>query len=180
MKNIIASIGLLFISLFAFAGSVSASVDKVPGPWYLKGNYDLVFTVNGTDYNHTMVIDTTNTSTGEFTGHGWYNPDTSYTWNVIGDITDTNITYTITYTGTNPGYVVNATGTVASDGTLSGAATSNQGQSFTWHTTSGMAYRFTGNHGQWVSSDDSEDAPGSRVGMPIQSEGHTDLSENED
>lgn len=180
MKNIIATIGVLFVSLFAFVGSVSASAERVPGPWYLKGNYGLVFTINGADYNHEIVIDTTNTSTGEFTGHGWYNPDTSYTWDVIGDITDTNITYTITYTGTNPGYVVNATGTVASDGTLSGAATSNQGQSFTWHTASGMAYRFTGNHGQWVRSGDSEDTPRSRIGMPIQSEGHTDLSDNED
>jgi hypothetical protein len=178
MKKIIpilAIVGLLF------GGFALAKVDRVDaglGPWNLTGTYTIDFKLNGTDsYIHTMNVTSMNLTTGDFSGAGFYNADHSYTWNVTGNVTGSNLTFTIVYTGTNAGYTVNATGVIAADGTMSGAAT-GPGQSFTWQTTTGAATHemiIYKNHGQYVKSQENkQEAAQSRIGMPEQSKGHAE------
>ncbi len=82
-------------------------------------------------YEHTMTLETFDKETGTFTASGVYNADESITWTATGSITDSGVTFTIVYTGTNSGYMVTATGT--RDGTdATGTAISSTGQQFTW------------------------------------------------
>ena len=179
MKKIF--LALLVISAMALALPISAKVDRVTeeGNWYLDGTYVIAYTcTSGCSgvYTHTMIIDSMDVDTGEFSGHGYYNPNNAYTWNVTGNITDSDITFHILYTGLNPGYKVDAIGTIDSDGNLSGTAT-GPGQAFTWQTTSGTALKEVieyKNHGQYVKqAENKQEVAQSRIGMPVQSKGHT-------
>jgi len=98
--------------------------------WSVVGNWVLTFNYGGRDYIHDMTV-TTQTD-GSFSGTGIYEPDHSYTWNVTGTVSGDSINFHILYTGSNAGYTVDATGTIAPDGTMSGNWTSNAGQSGTW------------------------------------------------
>lgn len=156
-----------------------AQVDRVPGPvvtgpWTLQAPTSIDFSCGGGTYSHTL--DTvTNNSDGSFTGTGHYNADNSYTWNITGNISGDNITFTVVYTGTNAGYTLNATGTIASDGSISGTTDGNC-QTFSLGAGSAVqtTSQFTGNHGQYVSTSSAKQAAAqSRVGMPVQSNGHT-------
>jgi len=170
MKKILLS--LTVISAFASLALVaSAAVQRVPGPWDMTGTYVIDFTLGGGGvYAHTMNITSMDLATGAFSGTGFYNADPSYTWNVTGNVSDSSLSFTIVYTGSGAGYTVNATGTIAPDGTLSGNAT-GPGQTFTWVSTSGAATRFEGNHGQYVSSQtDKNAAAQSLIGMPVKSQ----------
>ena len=164
-----ASAASLLISM-AGVSALAVKPASVPGPWTLTAPSDITFVCGGGNYTHTL--DTvSNDSSGSFTGTGHYVPDNSYTWDITGNITDTTITFTIIYTGTNAGYTLNGIGTIASDGSITGTT---DGNCQTFSMTAGSAVQFTGNHGQWVSSQtDKQDAAQSRVGMPVQSKGHT-------
>lgn len=110
--------------------------------WNLTGTYTINFTLSGGgDYLHTMNVTSMNLATGDFSGTGQYNADPSYTWNVNGNISGSNLTFHILYTGSNAGYTVDAIGTIASDGSMSGTAT-GPGQTFDWKTASGNAKHF--------------------------------------
>ncbi|PJC54886.1 MAG: hypothetical protein CO028_00055 [Candidatus Levybacteria bacterium CG_4_9_14_0_2_um_filter_35_21] len=95
---------------------------------------------------------------------------------MTGNITGNAITFTIAYTGVSAGSTYNQVGTInPTDGSISGASSGNC-QSFTMPagSASRTSNQFTGNHGQYVSSQaDKQDAAQSRVGMPDQSNGHT-------
>lgn len=177
MKKVIFGLTILAVfSLLVFVNQVGAKVERVAGAWDLTGSYVIEFTCtsgcSGT-YPHTMNITSVDLTSGDFSGDGNYNPNPDYTWDVSGNVSDSSLTFTIVYTGLNPGYTVNASGTIASDGTLSGTAT-GPGQSFDWQSTSGAAGRFEGNHGQYVKSQENKkEAAQSRIGMPVQSKGHT-------
>ncbi|HSX46171.1 MAG TPA: hypothetical protein VLG27_04195, partial [Candidatus Saccharimonadia bacterium] len=110
--------------------------------WNPVGSYTVDFTCTsgcaGT-YEHSMDITHFNSSNGNLSGTGHYNADPSITWDLTGSLTDSNVTLHILYTGSNAGYTVDATGTVANDGTMSGTASSNASQAFTWKTTAGAA-----------------------------------------
>lgn len=99
------------------------------------GKHSVVFTCtsgcSGT-YPHTMNVTSMNLSTGDFSGTGSYDPNPAYTWNVTGNTTGSSIYFHILYTGLNPGYTVDGTGTIEEDGTSSGTAFSSSGQTFTW------------------------------------------------
>ena len=138
---------LLFVSIiiaaFAVAVPVFACGQQQPHNrcWDLRGEYVIDFTcTSGCSgvYTHTMDIESITVPSGAFSGTGYYNADHSYTWNVNGTLTGTALTFTILYTGSNSGYTVNASGAIASDGTLSGTAT-GPGQTFTWQSISGKA-----------------------------------------
>jgi len=103
--------------------------------WTVSGTWELTF-VYGGDYVHMMVASQTD---GTLTGTGYYVSDPSYTWTMTGSVSYDSITLDITYTGSNPGYTIHATGTIVPDGTLSGTWTSNAGQSGTWVSTQGKA-----------------------------------------
>jgi hypothetical protein len=119
------------------AQSASAAV-----PWNPIGSYTIAFTCTSSCsgvYSHTMDITSYDSGTGAFSGVGHYNADTSYTWNLTGVLTGSSLTFHIVYTGSNAGYTLDGTGTVATDGSLSGTASSNSGQTFTWATTAGAS-----------------------------------------
>jgi hypothetical protein len=110
--------------------------------WNPVGDYTLAFTcTSGCSgvYVHSMNVATFNDETGALSGIGHYNPDASYTWDLTGSLAGSNVAMHILYTGSNPGYYVDLAGVVAPDGTMSGAATSSSGQTFTWATTEGAA-----------------------------------------
>lgn len=87
---------------------------------------------------HDMTVDTFNAGTGAFTASGTQVGYPSITWNAVGTTTiDSNATGTInfqiTYTGSYAGYTVSASGTIATDGSLSGTAYSPlDGNTYTW------------------------------------------------
>ncbi|MEK7535417.1 MAG: hypothetical protein AAB590_00155 [Patescibacteria group bacterium] len=110
--------------------------------WDLTGTYTVEFTcvTNCVGiYPHSMTIDSMDVVTGTFSGDGYYIPNPTYTWDLSGTSTDSDLIAHILYTGTGAGYYVDLVGTIAGDGTLSGVATSSANQTFTWETTSGMA-----------------------------------------
>jgi len=108
MKKIIASLGFLL---------VMSAVGLAAPNWDITGTWALDFNIGGGDYLHTM-IDTMDVSTGAFSGTGTYNPNpAAYTWVVTGHVVGDKVDFHILYTGTgNPGYTVDAVGTIASDG----------------------------------------------------------------
>ena len=165
--------------LAAFAVSVFAKVDRVPGPaeygpWMLNADSSIVFTCGVGQYSHTL--DTViNNPDGSFTGTGSYD-NGPHTWNISGNVNGDSLTFTIVYTGANAGYTLNSLdGVIDPDGSISGTVNNN---CQTYITEEGFASReesqFTGNHGQWVSSQENkQEAAQSRIGMPVQSKGHT-------
>lgn len=128
MKKFLIGGGLGIFALFALCVMPALAAEN----WSLSGAYTIDFQLGGGHYIHTMNVSSFDTSTGNFSGTGFYNPNNSYTWNVTGDINGNDMTFHILYTGTNAGYTVDATGTIANDGTMSGTAVSNSSQNFTW------------------------------------------------
>lgn len=174
---IIKATALGLFSALALTVPAEAAVSRVPGPWDLTGSYVIDLTcISGCSgvYTHTMNVTSMNLMTGNFSGTGYYNSDTSYTWTISGTIVGSMASSTIVYTGTNAGHKLTMTGAIASNGMMSGSAISSAGQTFKWQTVSGAAKRFTGNHGQYIKSQqDKKLAAQSRIGMPCQSKGHT-------
>lgn len=111
----------------------AGAVDAGP-PWPL-GTWDIVFvcTINCTGaYPHTMTITQWNPTSGAFSGFGVYNVDSRYTWTVSGSITPPSVAFTLVYTGFNPGYRAQQSGSVMADGTMSGTGTTSQNQTHDW------------------------------------------------
>ncbi len=110
----------------------------------LKGTYDLTYTLKAcnpipsggcgvnTLYPHTMEINAMDTTTGVFSGFGHFNPTPSITWTLSNGLETSAgaVTFHIAYDSSS--YTIDNTGTVASDGSISGTATSSSGQSFTF------------------------------------------------
>ncbi len=110
-------------------------------PGEISVPYTISFTCTGGTcdgtYAHSMTVDSFNQNTGSFTATGSYIPDPTYTWTANGTTTVNSdatgaITFHAIYTGSNAGYTIDAIGTIANDGTLSGTAVSSAGQTFTW------------------------------------------------
>lgn len=122
--------GSLSYTNFNVADTAASGVWSLP-----KGTaIPLDFNLGGSDYNHTLIVDSiqpTGLGSFTFTGHGSYDADQSYTWNATGSVVGTTLTLHLVYTGANAGYTVDASAAINPDGTLTGTATSNQGQSFT-------------------------------------------------
>ena len=110
--------------------------------WDLVDDWQLVYTglvPPSGPYVHNMSI-TTEKWDGTFSGTGAYaNPPPAYTWGVTGDVTGNNVSMVITYdqpVGATFPYVVTLTGTVAAGGaSMSGTASDNQGNTYTWTAT---------------------------------------------
>jgi len=116
-----------------------------PG-WNVTGNYVVNINYLGTDYPHDMSL--TQDSSGNLTGHGGSPAGSNvYTWVIdSGSVSGNSINFTAHYTATadavTPLTIFNVTGTIASDGTMSGTWSDNyQGGSRTgtWVTISGNA-----------------------------------------
>jgi len=102
-------------------------------------------------YEHDMVIDTQNPD-GTFSGTGcWPAGSSPYPYTappaetteiITGQVTGNQITFTTTYGGPyNTGYTANVSGTIASDGTMSGNIP------WEWHTTDGHVTLASGSTG---------------------------------
>jgi len=92
----------------------------------------LVFTIGGSTYAHTLNGGLSLTALSpdrlQFSGTGEYSQP-GYPWTIKGTVTDGRIRATIVYgPGLNPGYTLVLNGRVASDGSVSGTATSSAGQ----------------------------------------------------
>src|SRR3989344_4626545 len=136
MKKVI-SVGVVLAALL-----LAPAVGFAFSDWDLTGTYSIEFTcVTGCagTYLHSMTVDSMDVVSGDFSGMGYYIPDPTYTWDVDGNVTDSDLTAHILYTGVGAGYFVDLVGMVEPDGSLSGTAVSSSGQTFTWKSVSGMA-----------------------------------------
>jgi hypothetical protein len=111
-------------------------------------------------------------TTGNFSGTGTYLDASGYYETITGNINGTQITFTIVYTPSsiNPGYTLSVAGTINPDGSMSGTI---NGTSDTWSAPAGSLMMYK-NHGQYVIlQENKKEAAQSRIGMPVQSNGHT-------
>lgn len=102
------------------------------------GSYDLTFvcTNNCTGtFPHTMTITEWEAASGAFSGVGTLQFDASYTWTVSGTINPPDVSFTIIYTGSNPGYTAREIGLIDPSGGMSGTATSSFNQTLDWTAT---------------------------------------------
>ena len=109
----------LSLALFGTAHAIS------PPTWEITAPSAITFVCGGSDYAHMLNTVSENSATGVFTGTGTYNLDNSYTWNISGNTTGSNITFTLVYTGSNSGYTLHGNGTIAPDGSISGTVDNN-------------------------------------------------------
>lgn len=144
MKSITARV-LSFALLFASVGSAIPALAATPN-WNTSGAYVVAFNYLGTDYSHDMVL--AQNGAGLLTGSGGSPSGANvYTWvitsgSVSGDTIDFLANYTATADAVTPLTTMHVTGTVASNGTMSGTWTDNyQGgaRAGTWTSTSGTA-----------------------------------------
>lgn len=167
MKKIF-TISLFALMFFALAGVASAKVERVAGSWELDAPSGIDFVCGGGTYSHTL--DSIDNDAGKFDGNGTWNNNDSYTWDIDGIIDGATIEFTIVYTGSNDGYTLNGVGTIDEDGSIIGTT---NGNCQTFSMGEGSAVMFTGNHGQYVrSQEDKHGAAHSRIGMPAHSKGH--------
>jgi len=99
----------------------------------------LVFALGSSQYAHTLNNDSLklvalSPDRLAFTGSGEYGqPGSTATWTIKGQVNDGKVRFVITYNGSlEPGYTVTATGTIASDGSAQGTATTSDNQALTW------------------------------------------------
>ena len=120
-------------------GAYSAGWGDYP-EWYLTGDWVLAFEY-GNLYIHDMTV--TDQTAGTFSGTGVWQDNPLYTWTVVGSVIGDGVSFTIDYdpTNPNPDYQVSVSGTIASDGTMSGSWSSNMGQSGLWESTEGNAWK---------------------------------------
>jgi hypothetical protein len=109
------------------------------GVWTVAGT-TLTF-VLGVDYPHTLFVDTvtpTSTTSATFTGHGFYNGNPTVTWTVAGSVQGSTVSFHMAYT--EGGYTLDATGTIAGNGSMSGTANDSVSQFLTWSAPAGSAH----------------------------------------
>jgi hypothetical protein len=123
--GVMASFAVLAALVLPFTSFAAVST------WQATAPAPVVFSClgNGSIFPHTITT-ITQTTGGALTGTGWYDTDHSYTWNLTGSVSGNNVSFVITYTGTQAGSVYNLNGTIAPDGSVSGTADSYC-QSFT-------------------------------------------------
>jgi len=166
---LVAGVAMLISVVPAFA-----KVETVPGPWDVSGNwvFDYHYGASVNLHDMTLVQDPDGSLTGTggaFAGDLPY----QYPWTITGgSVVGDAINFTADYDLLACFFTV--TGTIAPDGSMSGTWTDDcvGARNGTWETTEGVATRFEGNHGQYLSTqEDKQEAAQLRVGMPVQSQG---------
>jgi len=145
MKKILTKItlaGFIFAALVV-ALPMAAMAATIPY-WNMTGSWDLSFVATsgstGT-YEHHMDV-ATQDSAGNFAGTGYYVPDNSYTWVIDpgSSVSGSSVHLLLHYTGGHDSsWTTTADATIASNGSLSGTWTDNQGDGGTWSSNSGAA-----------------------------------------
>ena len=128
-------------------GSINYANFTYPLPgthvWNISGTHPLVFTVGGSTYAHTMTVDKVtpvSTHSTWFSGTGTYVGHPTYTWTVRGTVNWNAVSFSIVYTGTDKGYSLKGHGLIARDGSVSGTATDNRGNTLTFTMDKGSAF----------------------------------------
>ncbi len=166
MNKIVALVSSL-LAVVLFVVPAFAKVERVPGDWTFSDPLLVTYNIGAGTYPHSYNIASYDPATGDFSGTGTYLNAPGYSETITGDINGDIITFTILYTGANPGYTLSMTGTIADNGSLSGTI---DGSSNTWSAPEQSLTRFIGNHGQYVKAqEDKQEAAHSLVGMPVQS-----------
>ncbi len=137
MKNNTLSIGtklalaltLIVAGFWLTSNFASAAVCNPIGTYVTSGFLD---SNHVSQWIHNMTISSFNSSTGAFSGTGYWQVDTSYTWTVSGIITGNNYTLNIVYTGTGAGYTAQITGTINDNDEMTGRFIDNGNQIGTW------------------------------------------------
>jgi hypothetical protein len=135
-------------ALFLLSASIALPASAAPVPyWDTEGNYVVDFEYQGNFYSHDMTLQQDNA--GTLLGEGGYPAGGShvYSWEIdSGQVSGNDLNFVAHYTASadavTPLTILHATGTVASDGTMSGTWSDNyQGGSRegTWSTASGTA-----------------------------------------
>ena len=131
------ALALVLTLVFAVAGPVAAS-----SGWNVSGNWVFDFILTGSNVDNYYNVTFAQTGTA-ITGTGGYpisGPPYQYTWNITGAVIS-GIDFTATYTSGATGTVMQVTGTIAPNGSMSGTWSDNYGgvRTGTWSTTSGQA-----------------------------------------
>ncbi len=150
MRNFIAKwtvTATLVASFGGFALAPAVAQAAVNPGWDVTGHYSIAFMLTGSPDQYVHSADLVQTGT-TVTGQGGYMPAAVLLnhWNVTsGSVTADQVTLTIIYDAgepSTPGTVMNMTGTIAPDGTMSGTWNDNYlsgTRTGTWHTTQGAA-----------------------------------------
>ena len=85
---------------------------------------DWIFVCSGTATPHQLDTLTPDPG-GTFSGSGHFVANPAYTWNLTGQQTGTSVTWTVTYTGLEAGFVYTGAGVVGSDGALQSSVDGN-------------------------------------------------------
>jgi len=149
MKKIFIILGS-FLLFLTFTNTVYAD-----SAWNLNDSSPIVFGCGSGSYHHTLDTVTVNLTSGSFVGEGTYDPNSSYTWDITGNITGNDITFTIVYTGSNAGYTLNGVGTISADGSIAGTVGGNC-QTFSMSAGTASFNR----HAEITSPDENEDVYG--------------------
>ncbi|HMT19497.1 MAG TPA: hypothetical protein PKD20_05290 [Candidatus Saccharibacteria bacterium] len=132
LRLVIAAVTALFISSL-MAATLDAKASQSSEWRYVPvAGSKIVFSCLGKNSLYTHTLKTVVYGDEEaFTGTGEYDADTSYKWDIMGDLSSNKLNATITYTGTSAGSVYHLIrGKIAKNGSVSGKADSNC-QSFT-------------------------------------------------
>ena len=143
-KNTLVAGFLATILVLLFMSGLSA---KAAAPDFdTTGTYEVAFEYLGTDYGHDMTL--TQDNLGNLAGNGGSPIGANiYTWVIAtGTVSDNAINFTANYTATadavTPLTVMNVSGTIASNGSMSGIWSDNYNggvRGGTWESTSGLA-----------------------------------------
>ena len=117
------------LSLLAIPLFLGVSANAATPDWNVTGSYVVDFNYLGTDYLHDMTL--LQDATGNITGNGGSPSGANvYTWEVMtgtvmGNVVDFSANYTATADAVTPLTTIYASGTVASDGSMSGTWSDN-------------------------------------------------------
>jgi len=165
----VAGAAILLATVPAFA-----KVETVPGPWDVNGNYVIDLTYLGVHYTEYLELQQNGDN---ITGTSLALAGNASPWTIeSGSVVDNTVNF-LAHFNANPSLHATFTATIDPDGSMNGnwEDVDPGTRDGTWETTDGNATRFEGNHGQYVSSqEDKQGASQSRVGMPVQSQGHTE------
>jgi hypothetical protein len=150
MKNILVKIAAASMLVAPLAYAFPAQAALTP-TWDVTGNYVIAYTCGfgcGGTYPHDLAV--TQDSSGSLTGSDGYPVGGPYVYtqvltsgSVVGSTIDYYSNYTASADAVTPQTTTHVTGTIAADGTMSGAWTDNYQGGFRggpWSTTSGAAH----------------------------------------